>query len=80
MFILQHITQYVIDCDKKDTAPNVNVVIAEYKFTLTGNDYIFKVSYVVLFACLYVVILPIYRCILHFARNKKFKRIFYIYL
>ncbi|XP_065912594.1 cathepsin D-like [Dysidea avara] len=35
---------YVIDCDKKDTAPNVNVVIAEYKFTLTGNDYIFKDS------------------------------------
>jgi len=43
MYIM-HSLQYVIDCDKIDTAPIVDVTIAEYKFTLTGSDYIFKVS------------------------------------
>ena len=35
--------QYIIDCKEMDTAPKVKVMIADFPFTLSGNDYIFKV-------------------------------------
>ncbi|XP_065912597.1 cathepsin D-like [Dysidea avara] len=34
--------EYIIDCKEMDTAPKVKVMIADFPFTLSGNDYIFK--------------------------------------